>query len=746
MPHHKKVTHLIIYKTIKPLFIPLFIFCLFFYNPINAAAIDQSSREKVVDVFFLNTQTNSSKVEEANEANIIKTKDDKYILIDTGNKDSKELNAIYKTLKAWQKNETVTIDYLIISHMHSDHYGNAVDIINNKKFIVKNLIIKWGQEENGKKVFDEIIRAARNNNIKIYSNAKTHKVDNVEVQNSKKYVNIVTEGTGKAIIPVGNFLRLYLYNTINVHKDSECVSGYPLSWYLKGNKNISTINKQYLEFDNSNLAYPTVNYDIVDKTKGAGNSFANYYYVGFVSQRSSCRDNANSYGILAEVATGVGNRYIYFANDLENQGFDIKPTATNIEYYSTSQGKNVVKNQEVYGRTYGKLYQKKDFNLVKNGTVLNKNTAYSESKVALEIADKLGANLSNLIIYQQSHHGINNAPDALATLQLNRPEVYAIANRKDIPNYSNNYSFEYHRSLYYLQNTKRINNKDAMIVTGKGKNGVFCAIDSLGDYLCDYDIIDVRKVVFNTSDNSKSSMAQTKLNKVDEDITIPIPSTIPSRNGYTFLGWTKDKNATTASYLPNDQIKISNKVTEVNLYAVWKQSSSNGQPNSDDPSHDSQASPIDVNNNDNHNTNTNTNTNDNGNANADTDIHNDIDSNNSQENNSQESNNNSKRTQDICSIENAPQIVKDAAGCKKEKNLETISKNITTAIISIMGLVAVAFIVLGGYNYMTSFGDPEKLAKAKKTILYAVIGLIICALAFAIANWVIDIINKSNNG
>ena len=44
---------------------------------------------------------------------------------------------------------------------------------------------------------------------------------------------------------------------------------------------------------------------------------------------------------------------------------------------------------------------------------------------------------------------------------------------------------------------------------------------------------------------------------------------------------------------------------------------------------------------------------------------------------------------------------------------------------------------------MTSTGDAGKVKQAKDTILYAVIGLIICALAFAIVNWTIGILNDS---
>ena len=62
---------------------------------------------------------------------------------------------------------------------------------------------------------------------------------------------------------------------------------------------------------------------------------------------------------------------------------------------------------------------------------------------------------------------------------------------------------------------------------------------------------------------------------------------------------------------------------------------------------------------------------------------------------------------------------------------------ILSAIIAALGLVAVVVMIIGGYNYMTSSGDAGKVEKAKKTILYGLIGLIVCALAFVIVNFVI---------
>ena len=63
--------------------------------------------------------------------------------------------------------------------------------------------------------------------------------------------------------------------------------------------------------------------------------------------------------------------------------------------------------------------------------------------------------------------------------------------------------------------------------------------------------------------------------------------------------------------------------------------------------------------------------------------------------------------------------------------------NILNAIIGVLGLVCVVVMIVGGVNYMTSAGDPGKTKKGKDTILYGLIGLIVCVLAFALVNFVI---------
>lgn len=80
----------------------------------------------------------------------------------------------------------------------------------------------------------------------------------------------------------------------------------------------------------------------------------------------------------------------------------------------------------------------------------------------------------------------------------------------------------------------------------------------------------------------------------------------------------------------------------------------------------------------------------------------------------------------------------------EQDNGGDFSHQVTTIlswIVGLLGIVAVVVIIMGGVSYMTSAGDAGKVKKAKDTILYGIIGLIVAALAFAIVNWVIGGLN-----
>jgi uncharacterized membrane protein YjgN (DUF898 family) len=80
----------------------------------------------------------------------------------------------------------------------------------------------------------------------------------------------------------------------------------------------------------------------------------------------------------------------------------------------------------------------------------------------------------------------------------------------------------------------------------------------------------------------------------------------------------------------------------------------------------------------------------------------------------------------------------DATGQDGSADIETSIATITNTLLFILGVVAVIVIVIGGIMYAVSGGDAGKTKAAKDTILYAVIGLIVAILAYAIVSFVVN--------
>lgn len=75
--------------------------------------------------------------------------------------------------------------------------------------------------------------------------------------------------------------------------------------------------------------------------------------------------------------------------------------------------------------------------------------------------------------------------------------------------------------------------------------------------------------------------------------------------------------------------------------------------------------------------------------------------------------------------------------------INTLLTNIINIFSLIVGVVAVIMIIIGGLKYITSGGESSNITGAKNTILYAVIGLVIVALAQFIVRFVL---NKATQG
>lgn len=67
-----------------------------------------------------------------------------------------------------------------------------------------------------------------------------------------------------------------------------------------------------------------------------------------------------------------------------------------------------------------------------------------------------------------------------------------------------------------------------------------------------------------------------------------------------------------------------------------------------------------------------------------------------------------------------------------------VVQSVINILLYIAGIAAVIVIIIGGIMYVVSHGDSSKIKTAKDTILYAVVGLVVAILAFAIVNFVLS--------
>ncbi len=74
----------------------------------------------------------------------------------------------------------------------------------------------------------------------------------------------------------------------------------------------------------------------------------------------------------------------------------------------------------------------------------------------------------------------------------------------------------------------------------------------------------------------------------------------------------------------------------------------------------------------------------------------------------------------------------------EDPNLSKSIQTIINVLFFAIGLLAVIVIIIGGIMYVLSAGDQAKTTKAKDTILYAVIGLVVALLAFAIVTFILN--------
>ncbi len=88
--------------------------------------------------------------------------------------------------------------------------------------------------------------------------------------------------------------------------------------------------------------------------------------------------------------------------------------------------------------------------------------------------------------------------------------------------------------------------------------------------------------------------------------------------------------------------------------------------------------------------------------------------------------------------------------CGSAGNENKALDNIITLVVNVfsvvVGFIAIVMMIYGGFKYITSSGDSGNVTAAKNTIMYALIGLVVVALAQVIVKFVLAKASTASNG
>lgn len=73
-----------------------------------------------------------------------------------------------------------------------------------------------------------------------------------------------------------------------------------------------------------------------------------------------------------------------------------------------------------------------------------------------------------------------------------------------------------------------------------------------------------------------------------------------------------------------------------------------------------------------------------------------------------------------------------------------VFQTVANTLVFLVGAVSVIFLIIGGLRYVISQGDKNNVTAAKDTILYAVIGIVVAVVSFALVNFVINALSKAS--
>jgi|ERR1700683_4341639 len=104
-----------------------------------------------------------------------------------------------------------------------------------------------------------------------------------------------------------------------------------------------------------------------------------------------------------------------------------------------------------------------------------------------------------------------------------------------------------------------------------------------------------------------------------------------------------------------------------------------------------------------------------------------------------------------CNPDTETNPIADGASCSQAAGTSAnlfaqggVFQTVADTLIFLVGAVAVIFLIIGGLRYVISNGDPKNVSAAKDTILYAIVGIVVAIVSFAVVSFVITQIGKAS--
>ena len=72
----------------------------------------------------------------------------------------------------------------------------------------------------------------------------------------------------------------------------------------------------------------------------------------------------------------------------------------------------------------------------------------------------------------------------------------------------------------------------------------------------------------------------------------------------------------------------------------------------------------------------------------------------------------------------------------KLSDLNKVFENVVNVALAFAGIVLFVMLIIGGFRYITAGGDPKGIEGAKKTLTYAIAGIVLVAVSFLILNFI----------